>query len=238
MSNVILITGNSGQGKTTFAANLAHALRINGNEVLLVDADSNTPKLCYHFQILPQRTIQDVLLNRYTIKEALYQHPDGLKILFSSLATIKAPHPSKLLQEFKKTANIIIIDVPTNDTAWYESGEPTILVSQPDFPSIMETQKLRKKILNVQGLVINRANNDKYELSPQNINQLTNLQIIGTIPEEKCMREALKLGYTLIESHPESRTTTIIKQIAAKTTNQEYKEPEPAGILKKLGLIP
>lgn len=94
MSKTFLVTGNGGQGKTTIASNLAIALRTLGCDVLLVDANMVTPKLCYHCQVFPQLTIQDVLLKRCTVREALYQGPSGLKILFSNLGPSKTPHAS------------------------------------------------------------------------------------------------------------------------------------------------
>ena len=232
MSNVFLITGNAGQGKTTFAANLACALRINGHDVLLADGDSKTPKLCYHFKILPQKTMQDVITKRIKAKDAIYIHPGGLKMLFSALTPVQASHPSTIIEELRKQADIVIIDVPSYDTTWYETNQSTIIVTQPDFPSIMEAHKVRKSIPNIYGVVINRVHNDQNELSAGNINQLTNFPIMGIIPEERYMREALKLGYTLVESHPELQTSTIFRQIAAKLMNQEYKAP-----IKKISIL-
>jgi len=45
----ILISGNSGQGKTTIAVNIAVALAQFGNPVQLINIDAHTPKLHYHF---------------------------------------------------------------------------------------------------------------------------------------------------------------------------------------------
>lgn len=238
MSNVFLITGNAGQGKTTTAANLARALRLNGHDVLVVDGDTKTPKLCYHFKILPQKTTQDIIIGNAKAKDAIYLHPGGLKMMFSSLTPTKTAHPSIILHELKKLANVVIIDVPTYDKTWYETNEPAIIVTQPDFPSIMEAHKLRKQIPNSHGVIVNRVHNDQFELSPGNIRQLTNFTILGLIQEEKYMREALKHGYTLVESHPELETSTIFRQVAAKLMNQEYKSPiKKTNLFEKLASL-
>lgn len=237
-SKVFLISGNAGQGKTTIAKNIAFALRAFGFDVLLVDADLRTPKLGYHIGTpLASKSIQEVLLGRRSLKDAIYERPSGLKVVLSSLAEIDCPHPSKLLPELKKLASVIIIDVPTNDRQWFSTKESCIFVSQPDFPSILEVQKTCK-YANVHGVVVNRAHNDGVDLSPGNIQQLLNRQILGVVPAETFMRDALRHGYSIIEFHPELKASIVLKQIAARLMNLEYSAgTEAPSLLAKLGLI-
>jgi MinD-like ATPase involved in chromosome partitioning or flagellar assembly len=236
-NKVFLIAGNAGQGKSTVAKNLAFALRMFGFDVLLVDADLKTPKLGYHVGMpIATKTIQDVLLGHRSLEDAIYQRSSGLKLLLSSLIELDCPHPSKLLPELKRLAQVVIIDVPNYDRQWFETKEPTIFVTQPDFPSILEVQKLCK-LANVHGIVINRTHSDGVDLSPGNIQQLVTKQIIGMIPEEPIMREALRHGYSLIEFHPELQASIALKQLAAKLMNLEYSAGTRApSLLAKLGL--
>jgi len=236
-NKVFLVSGNAGQGKTTVAKNLAFALRNFGFDVLLVDADTKTPKLGHHVGMpLAYKTIQDVLLGLRPLKDAVYTRPSGLKLLMSSLAEINVPHPSKLLPELRRLANIVIIDVPTNDQKWYDTKCETLLITQPDFPSILDVQKLCKKA-NVHSVIINRAHEDGIDLSPENIQQLLTKPILGIIPEEKAMREALRHGYSIIEFHPELEASIVLKQIAARLMNLEYSAGTRAvSLLTKLGL--
>ena len=238
-SKVFLVSGNAGQGKTTIAKNLAFALRNFGFDVLLVDADLKTPKLGYHVGMpLITKTIQDVLLGTRSLKDAIYQKTSGLKVLLSSLTYIDTPHPSKLLPELRKLAQVIIIDTPTNDQAWYDTQCDTILVTQPDFPSVMEVHKLSKKA-NVHSILVNRMHDDGIDLSLNNIKQLLSTPVLGVVPEEPCMREALRHGYSIIEFHPELQASNALKECAAKLMNLEYQSPTRAvPFLAKLGLIP
>lgn len=217
---------------------MAFALRNFGFDVLLVDADLKTPKLGHHVGMpIATKTIQDVLLGHRSLKDAIYERSSGLKLLLSSLAEIDCPHPSKLLPEIKKLAKVVIIDVPTNDKLWYETKEPVILVTQPDFPSILEIQKLSKQA-NVHGIIINRTHADGVDLSLGNIQQLLTNPILGTIPEEPIMREALRHGYSIIEFHPELKASIALKQLAARLMNLEYSAGTRApSLLAKLGLI-
>ncbi len=238
MNKVILVSGNAGQGKTTVAKNIAFALRNFGFDVLLVDGDMKTPKLGHHVGTpLANKTIQDVLLGLRPLKDAVYQRPSGLKLLLSGLSEVKVPHPSKLLPELKRLADIVIVDVPTWDNQWYETKCETIIVTQPDFPSALDAKKLCK-YANVTGIIINRLHGDGIDLSPGNVQEIFGKQILGVIPSEPAMREALRHGYSIIEFHPELKASISLKQIAARLMNLDYQSPvRPVSLLARLGLI-
>jgi septum site-determining protein MinD len=232
MSKVFLISGNAGQGKTTLAKNLAFSLRNFGYDVLLVDADLKTPKLGHHVGMpLAGRTIQDVLLGYRKLEDCLYRTPAGTKLLLSNLEEVKCPHPVQLLPQLRKIADIVIIDVPSHDQEWYDTKCETILLTQPDFPSVLELNKLSKNI-KVKGVIVNKTHDEGHDLSIGNINEILPFPILGVIPDEPLMREALRHGYSLVEFHPELKTSTIIKQIAAKLMNIEY-----VGSLKKKSFL-
>jgi len=237
VSNVFLVSGNAGQGKTTVAKNIAFALRSFGFDVLLVDGDMKTPKLSHHVGMpLANKTIQDVLLGVRSLKDAIYLRPSGLKLLLSGLSDVVVPHPSKLLPELKKLADVIIIDVPTHDKLWYDTNCETLIIVQPDFPSVLDAQKLCK-IANVRGVIVNRMHKDAIDLSVGNIQELLTKPVIGVIPAEMAMREALRHGYSVIEFHPELKASIALKQIAAKLMNLEYESPVRMPFLARLGLV-
>ena len=80
--------------------------------------------------------------------------------------------------------------------------------------------------------------NDGIDLSPGNIQQLVSNPILGIIPEEPAMREALRHGFSLIEFHPELKASIVLKQIAAKLMNLEYSAGTRApSLMAKLGLV-
>jgi septum site-determining protein MinD len=239
VNKVILVSGNAGQGKTTVAKNVAFALRNFGFDVLLVDGDMKTPKLGHHVGMpLANKTIQEVLLGMRSLSDAVYRRPSGLKLLLSSLVELDVPHPSTLLPQLKKLADIVIIDVPTNDKKWYETKCETIIVTQPDFPSVLEAKKLFK-CANVSHVVINRTHNDNIDLSQGNVEELLSKSVLGVIPAEAAMREALRHGYSIIEFHPELKVSISLKQIAARLMNLDYQSPvRTVSLLARLGLMP
>jgi MinD-like ATPase involved in chromosome partitioning or flagellar assembly len=238
-NKTFLVSGNAGQGKTTIAKNLAFALRQFGFDVLLVDSDLKTPKMGHHVGMpLVNNTIQDVLLGRTSLKSAICRKPSGLRLLLSGLTEVNTPHPSTLLSQLKRLAQVVIIDVPTGDSKWYETNADTLLVTQPDFPSVLDVKKLFKHV-NLHSVIINRAHNDGVDLSAGNIHEIIPKPFLGVVPEEPSMREALRHGYSIVEFHPELKASIILKQMAAKLMNLEYNSPlRKVSLLVKLGLAP
>ncbi|MBI4146610.1 AAA family ATPase [Candidatus Woesearchaeota archaeon] len=238
-TKLFLITGNAGQGKSAVARNIAKALATFGYEVLLVDGDTKTPKQGHYFGIpLAQHTIQDVLLERKSLAQATYQTPSRIKLIPSNIAEIETPHPAKLLPHLKELAQIILVDVPTNDFTWYSTGAETILITQPDFPSVLEAHKLCKKA-HVTNIIVNRTHAEEKELTNQNITELTHKNVLGRIPEDKLLRSALRSGYSVIETQPESETSLAIRQIAANLLNLDYQPSlKKENMLERLGIFP
>ena len=239
MNKVILVSGNAGQGKTTIAKNIAFALRNFSFDVLLVDGDTKTPKLGHHVGMpLANKTIQDVLRGFRSLKDAIYQRPSGLKLLLSGLVDVDVPHPSVLLPELRRLADVVVIDVPTNDKKWYDTKCETVIVTQPDFPSALDAKKLCK-CANVSYVVINRMHDDGIDLSPGNVQEVLGKPILGVVPSEIAMREALRHGYSIIEFHPELQASIVLKQIAARLMNLDYQSPvRRVSLLARLGLMP
>lgn len=209
----VLITGNAGQGKTTISANLATALALYNPEVLLVDADNLTPKMHHHFGIVqPQKTLKD-LEKGMDIEEISYQHPSGLKVVFNT-----THRQNKEIQSEKMT----IIDTPGYDARLYNKGYPTILVTMPDFPSVLEVTKMAQIIPHVLGVIINKAENDGTEMSAANIQEFTGHNVLGVVPRDRMVKEALKEGYPVVDWEPQSKAATALKQISAKLMNGKH----------------
>ncbi len=237
MKKVIVITsGKGGVGKTTTAINLGAALNSFGKKVLVIDANLSTPNIGIHLNS-PEVPINlnHVLDKRAQVFEAVYEHESGLKIMPSSLSIkelkkIKPGNIKKFKNEFLEIADYVIIDsaagLGIEALTVIDSADELILVTNPEMPSITDAlktikvaQEMKKEIA---GIIITRVQKNKSELSPEVVKEMLEIPVLGMIPEDNVMQQALKLKNAVIHTHPKSKPSRAYKEIAAKISGEEY----------------
>jgi septum site-determining protein MinD len=221
VSEFLIIGGNSGQGKSTFALNCAIALREFGFDVLLVDGDVKTPRIGHYVGVpFPQKTLQMVARNQCNIKSAIYEMPSGVKLLLSGLADPQSPHPSVLKAQLSKLAQIVIVDSAPHDSKWFSCGD-VIFVTTDDFPSVMDVRRLSKNVKS-RGVILSRSVDDKFGLSQKNVSEFLGMPVLGSVPFDAKMRECLYEGHAILEIYPDCKTSACLRSCAAKLMNLEY----------------
>jgi len=250
MARVIVInSGKGGVGKTTTAINLGASLNKMKKEVIIVDANLNTPNIGLQLgaPIVPV-TLNHVLKGKAEISEAIYEHSSGTKIVPSSLSvkeltkfnTKKLPEITRKLREL---CDFVIIDSAAGFgeevIAVIKLADEIIVVTNPEMPAVTDALKAVKVARNlgkeINGVIVTRHNDAKYEMPLSSIKSMLETQIIGVVPEDKSVKEALNLRDAVVHTHPRSKVSKKYMEISRKIAGEKASE-ERGFFVKLFGL--
>lgn len=237
MSRLIVITsGKGGVGKTTTAINLGAAINYFGKEVLVIDGNLTTPNVGLHLGA-PEVPINlnHILTKKAEPFEAIYEHESGIKIIPSSLSIkelkkIKAEKLKDFKNEFKKMADYVIVDsaagLGEEALSTLTSADELIIVTNPEMPALtdaLKTIKLAEQINKpITGVIVTRVRKNKTEIQPDTVKEILETEILGMIPEDLVLQEALNLKNAVVHTHPKSKPSRAYKEIASKITGEYY----------------
>lgn len=251
MSRVIgVFSGKGGVGKTTLVANLGAALTNNFHKNLVIfDNNIHSSHLGLHFGLYDDLpiTLREVLRKRMPIMQAVYIHPaTGTRIIPAPLngtdLNLTKERCCNLVNQVKKNYNIAILDcapgLGKEVLVPMQAVDEAVVISTADIASVtdaMKTTELLKKFKKtVLGLVINRYQNQKYELTPQEISSATNYNVIGIIPEDTRVPDAIAKGIPAVVSYPHSKSSVAFKRLASFLIGEPHKEESLLDRLKNL----
>jgi len=237
MTRIILVaSGKGGVGKTTMAANLATALTNMGSNVVVVDANFSTGNLGHHFGLeTPTYTLHDVLQGRAVIDQAVYYHPSGVK--FVPMGARIEDIEKKARKDFSRAiidlvgrVDIIILDGAAGISSELKKAmiiaNEMILVTNPEIPAIIEALKTHKisesKGIKTLGVLVNKTKGKNYETSIQNIQEFTELPILGAVSEDDDFSKHLQEKIPFLMAKPNSKSSKEINMIAAKIIGKNY----------------
>ncbi|MCX8159111.1 MAG: cell division ATPase MinD [Candidatus Pacearchaeota archaeon] len=247
MSRIITITsGKGGVGKTTSTINLGAALNKFGKDVIILDANLTTPNVSLHLgaPIVPVN-LNHVMLGKAKIHEAIYEHESGMKIIPSSLSVreLKEIDNNKLKtigKKLRKFADYIIYDsaagLGEEAIVAMECADEIVIVTNPEIPAVadaLKTAKVAEQLKkDVLGVIVTRVRGTKTEMPIDNISDMLELPILGVVPEDERVQEALIKKDAVLHIHPKSEVARAYKQIAAKIAGINY--IEKLSILQKI----
>ena len=231
MRTISVVSGKGGVGKTTTSINLAAYLNSLGHNVLLIDANVNTPDigLSLGAPVVPI-SLQHVLSGKNSPEDAVYTHHSGIKVMPSSLsisADIKGL--AKITGKLKNNFDFIIIDSAAGlgDDVFsaIKASDECLIVTNPELPALTGALKtikaaegLKKQILGV--LVTRKSGN---QLSLKNVKSMLGYPILGVIPEDNKVKEAQLDRETLVK-FPRSKASKGYKKLALKILGEAIEE--------------
>jgi septum site-determining protein MinD len=236
MNRIIgIVSGKGGVGKTVTTINLGLALKGFNQKVTIVDADVTSSNLGLQLGLYSfPKTLQDVLIGKSRIEEAMYDY-HGLKLIPSSISldSIDA-NVRRLKTVLKKLDGIVLVDSPpglsTDAMAVIDACDEIIVIVTPEIQTMANAVKVihvaKEKKKQVLGVVINRYNKDRYELSEGEVEIMAETKILVMIPEDLAIRKSLFNKIPLMDYNPYSRAAIEFNSLAASLLGIEYRKPE------------
>lgn len=248
--SITIASGKGGTGKTVITSNLGIALAQLGKKVTLLDSDIEMANLGLHLGLEDIKTsLHDVLSNEADINDAIYDGPEGVKVIPAgiSLEGLKKVDPDimeKILEVMLKETEILLIDAPAglgrSAITALAAGQELILVTNPEISSMSDALKTkivaRKLGIHVLGTILNRAGYDVTDLTVPEVGVMLETKVLAVIPEDKEVRRSVISGQPLIIRAPHSPASVAIKKLAADLVGEKYipEEPPKEHFTKKL----
>lgn len=248
MTRILCIaSAKGGVGKTTFVANLASALARAGKSVIAVDANLTTSNLGMHLGIpMYPTTLQDVLKGRARVKDALYYHPAGFRVLPAdiSLKKLMLPRSSELMDVFYKisgNADFILIDTAAGlgkeAQSAIEAADEVITVTNPELPAMTDALKVIRIADKYEtkhlGVVVNRVRHERGEPGLDEIESFLDAPVLGHVHEDNNVRASIRQKNPVVLHRPNSAASRQFRQIAAKLMGEEASAAD-VSILQRL----
>lgn len=245
MSVYAVVSGKGGVGKTIFTLNAGAALSKMGLKTLIIDCDIAMANLSQVVNVdsKDEHPLHEVLAGEVNIQDAINHTSYGLDLILSTVSIAGFLHAdmeklNEVVAEVADRYEFILLDTATG--ICLEALIPlnvcddVILIVNPEFPSIVDAQKVRLIAGNmgkrVKGVVINRVAGIKGELGVENVGELLELDVLGVLPEDKNMVRVVTSKTPLVIKEPKSpaskKITEVAKEIAKKDEEEEIEEGE------------
>lgn len=238
MRKIAIVSGKGGIGKTTLAINLGYLLHNKFNfDSTVVDCNLTTPHLSVNLGLYNHNhTLNDVLKGKAKLEEAITEHPIGMKILPASLELkdlekVDIGNLPSVLQN--PNSNLILDSAPgmgREGIAAISAADEILFITQPYTSAVVDiyrcgkiADELKKKVL---GVVVNCRKGLKHELNDHEIEQLTELPIIGTIPYDLDIERSLASKLPLHLYNQKSKANFSFCKLASQISGTEIPKKE------------
>ena len=238
-TRVIAITsGKGGVGKTNLAVNLAVALQLSGQKIMLIDADIGMANVNLLMGSVTNRSLMELLDDGVRLEDVVETGAASVKYI-SGVAGVEAAlnlnraeqrRLHKKLGRCSEMADIIIIDTGAglnrNVIEFILAAEEVLLVTTPEPTALADAYAVIKAYStyadqqNIK-LVVNRIREEEESFDVvEKINQTTKkfldvtVDYLGYIYEDKAVAEAVRTQVPFVIANPESSAARCVFELA------------------------
>ncbi len=243
-------SGKGGVGKTFVCTNLAAALSRRGLRVLVLDADLGLANVDVVLNLYPKVTLHDVFTGKAQLDDAILPAPGGFSVLLAGSGLVEYSRLTpevrndliSIIGTLAPRFDCILLDTGAgiSDVVLFavSLAEEVVVIATPEPTSLTDAYATIKVLSAQQGrtqvhLVVNqvaRAGEGKpvHQQLQQVLNRFVQTQsgqppqlmLVGDVPIDVSVREAVQKRQLLLEHHPGSPAAQAVTQIAAKLDNR------------------
>ena len=239
-------SGKGGVGKTFVSANLAAALASRGERVLVLDADLGLANLDVVLNLYPKTTLHDVFTGKATLDDAIAPAPGGFSVLLAGSGMVEysrltpelrtrlvdvvrslSPRFDRILLDTGAgISDVVLFSVSlADDVLLVVTPEPTAMTDAYATVKVLSTQQQRELIR----LVVNQTGRlgearairgQLQRVVDHYVNaaaaQPLRLDLVGDIPTDPAVRDAVQKRQLLLEVYPGSTAAKAVAALAAR----------------------
>jgi flagellar biosynthesis protein FlhG len=250
---VAVTSGKGGVGKTNIVTNLALALARQGIRVLVVDGDLGLANVDLLLGVAPQYDLQDVILGQRSVRDVVFEGPDGIHVLpassgveeLANLDEFRTECLIRSLAELEDEIDLILIDSPSgigkNAISMVQAADQILVVTTPEPTSFSDAYAMikvlsRRPLRCVPSLLVNQADSEDEAMSVARrvrtvAKRFLNLDIEywGCILADESVAKSVQRQEPFLSTYPYSPAASCIYSLARRVLGQEPKPSAPTG---------
>ena len=250
---VAVTSGKGGVGKTNIVTNLALALARQGVRVLVVDGDLGLANVDLLLGVAPQYDLQDVILGQRSVRDVVFEGPDGIHVLpassgveeLANLDEFRTECLIRSLGELEDEIDLILIDSPSgigkNAISMVQVADQILVVTTPEPTSFSDAYAMikvlsRRPLRCVPSLLVNQAGSEDEALSVARrvrtvAKRFLNLDVEywGCVLADESVAKSVQRQEPFLSTYPYSPAASCIYSLARRVLGQEAKPAAPAG---------
>jgi pilus assembly protein CpaE len=250
---VTVFSAKGGCGKTTVATNLAAVLAADSStRVCLVDLDLEFGDVAIALQVLPERTVIDLLpmvgtMDEHGVRSVITPAGQGIDTVLAPTRPGEAGRVDpavvpELIRVLRRMYDVVVIDTPPaiseHVLAAFDLADTTVLLATLDVPALknlrvsMDTLDLLGYPKESRLIVLNRAD-AQVGLEISDVEQTIGAPVTVRVPSSGDVPASINRGRLIVREQPDHEVSRALSELAARIRGIQ---PEPATAARSGGL--